>query len=164
MGKIDPNKNPCRRSIVDVYPIDKSETDLRAIRTASQKVREQLRSGKIVARDGSELSLSEADLNRLDKTLFDPVARLKAEQFVHQAHLFSQDEELADLMQQIREEGRDPLPDLLTDIQAGALLAIARQVLPEPAPLPLADDLPEVELERLELRHEPWKEAILRDH
>lgn len=164
MTRIDPKKNPCRCTIFDVYPIDKSEIDIRVIRAASQKARDQLKFGKIVARDGGELSLSEANLNEMDEILFDPVARLQAEQFVHQAHSFSQDEELADLMRQLGEEGRDPLPGLLTDIQAGALLAIARQILPEPTPPPLADDLPEVELERLELRLESWKEAILRDH
>jgi hypothetical protein len=164
MGRIDPNKNPCRRNIFDVYRIDKSETDIRVIRAASQKTRDQLKFGKIVARDGSELSLSEADLNETDEILLDPVARIKAEQFVHQVHLFSQDDELAGLMRQLEVEAHDPLPDLLVEIQRGSLLTIVRQVLPEPAPSPLADDLPEVELERLELRLESRKNAILRDY
>jgi hypothetical protein len=163
MGKIDSKKNPCRRNIFDVFKIDKSETDIKTIRGASQKSRDQLKFGKIVARDGTELSLTEADLNEMDKILFDPVARLQAEQFVHQAHLFSQDEELGGLMRQLETEGHDPLPDLLAEVQAGALLALARQVLPEPAPPALADDLPQVELDPLELHLEPWKDVILRD-
>ncbi len=163
MGKIDISKNPCRRNIFDVYPIDKLETDIRAIRAASQQARDQLKFGKIVARDGSELSLSEADLNEMDEILFDPVARLKAEQFVHQPHLLSRDEELAGLLRQLETETCDPLPNLLIEVQVGSLLTFVRQVLPEPAPPPLADDLPEVELERLDLRLESWKEAILRD-
>lgn len=162
MGKIDPKRNPCQRNLFDVYPLDKSEADIKAIRTAAQKVRDQLKFGKIVARDGTELSLTEADLNEMDKILFDPVARLKAEQFVHEAHSFSQDEELAVLMQQL-EETRDPLPGLLDDIQSGALVTLARQVLPEPVPPPLADNLPPVELEPLELQLELLREAILRD-
>ena len=163
MGKIDFKKNPCRRTIFDVFAIDRSETDLRVIRTASQKARDQLKFGRILARDGTELSLTEADLNEMDKILFDPVERLKAEQFVHQGQLFSQDEELASLMRDLVTENRDPLPDLLAEIQAGALLGLARTMLLEPSPVPLEDDLPAVELEALELELEPLKDAILRD-
>jgi CelD/BcsL family acetyltransferase involved in cellulose biosynthesis len=160
---VDLKKNPCRRNIFDVFPIDRSETGLKTIREASQKARDQLKFGKIVARDGTELSLTEADLNEMDKILFDPVARLKAEQFVHQAHLFSQDEELADLMRQLAAESRDPMPGLLAEIQAGSLLALVRQVLPEPTPERLEDDLPQVDVEPLEIQLEAWKDAILRD-
>jgi hypothetical protein len=162
MGKIDLSRHPCRRSIFDVFEIDKSETDIKVIRAASQKAREQLKFAKIVARDGTELSLTEADLNEMDKILLDPVARLKAEQFVHQAHSFSQDEKLAALMRQL-EEVCDPLPGLLAEIQAGALASLARKVLPQSVPPPLEDDLPPVVIEPLELQLESLRDSILRE-
>ncbi len=162
MGRIDPNRNPCRHNIFDAYAIDKSEIDIKVIRGASLKARDQLKFGKIVARDGAELQLTEAELNEMDKVLFDPVARLKSEQFVHQAHSFSQDEELTVLVRQL-EEARDPLPDLLAKIQARTLATLVRQVLPQPVPQPLADDLTPVELEPLDLQLESLRDAILRD-
>lgn len=156
--------NPCRRGIFDIFALDRAETDLRAVRAAVQGARDRLQYGRIVARDGSELELTEADLNAAEKVLLDPVERLKAEQLVHQAHRFSEDAELRALVGRLAEDAVDPLPGLVAEIEPAALLAAARGLLPPLAPPPLADDLPwPPPPEPLELHREPLERAILRD-
>jgi hypothetical protein len=118
-----------------------------------------------MARDGSPLTLSEAELNAMESVLLDPVERLKAEQFVHQAHPFSKDAEIGEGVKRLQhlEAHGDPMADVLIDMRT-ALLAVVSRFLPVPEPPVLADDLPwpavpepgEVILESLEA-------AILRD-
>jgi len=154
--------NPCRRNIFDVFPIDKSQTDLKAINEKRRNAREQWQYGQLVARDGAKLTLSEAELNAFESLLLDPVERLKAEQFVHQAHRFSQDEELAACLQQLKNQ-TDLLPELLADLQA-AILARLSRFLPPLAPPRLPDDLPwPAPPEPLDLLLEPLEAVILRD-
>jgi hypothetical protein len=159
----DFTRNPCRHHLFEIFNLDKSETDLRAIRTAVQEVQGRLRYSRIVARDGTVLTLSEADLNTLSKVLLTPLERLKTEQLVHQAHAFSQDRELALCMESLAVEEEDPLPGLIAEVQGQALRTLVRTALPLPSPF-LADDLPwPPEPEGYELRRESIKEAIQRE-
>lgn len=162
MAADDFSFNPCRQNIFDVFPIDKSETDLKAINEKRRSAREQWQYSQLVARDGSKLTLSEAELNAFERLLLDPVERLKAEQFVHQAHSFSQDEELAACLQQLENQA-DLLPDLLADLQAEILAGLSR-FLPPLAPPRMPDDLPwPAPPGPFALALEPLEALVLRD-
>lgn len=155
--------NPCHGNVFDVFLIDKSETDVRVIREELRNARDRLEFDKFRTRDGRRLTLSEAELNRMEAILLDPLQRLQAEQFVHQAHLFSEDEELARCLTELTLEEEDPIDDLLSTLEQ-ALLRMIVGALPPPEPCPIEDDLPwpnepgscPPQLETLE-------EAILRD-
>ena len=138
----DFNRNPCRYHIFDIFALDKSETDLRKIRAAIQATRDRLHFGKIEARDGTTIQLSEAEFNTLEKELVHPVERLKAEQLVHQAHAFSRDAELARCIESLANQEGDTLPKLLHEVQGQALLAVVKATIPLLVSSPLADDLP----------------------
>jgi hypothetical protein len=160
----DFSRNPCRHHLFEVFALDKSETDLRAILTTTQAARDRLHFGKIVARDGTEIQISESELNALEKGLLTPVERLKAEQFVHQAHTFSRDPELAWCIEGLTGEDVDALPELLAEVQGQTLLAVVRTTMPLLAPPPLADDLPwPPEPESRAPQRETLAEAVLRD-
>src|SRR6476660_9069107 len=116
----DFTQNPCRHHLFEVFALDKSETDLRALRTAVQAARDRLRFGRLLARDGSQLQLKEADLNALEKQLLNPVECLKAEQLVHQAHPFARDGALALCLDRLAAEDKDPLPGLRAEARAQA--------------------------------------------
>jgi hypothetical protein len=160
----DFSKNPCRHHLFEVFALDKSETDLRAVRAATQAARDRLHFGRIVARDGTEIQISESELNALEKELLTPVERLKVEQLVHQAHAFSRDPELARCIERLAGEDVDALPELLAEVQGQALLAVVRTTMPLLTPPPLADDLPwPPEPEGRAPRRETLEEAVLRD-
>jgi hypothetical protein len=158
------NGNPCRHHLFEIFALDKSETDLRVIRAATQAARDRLRFGRLVARDGTEIALTEAELNALEKQLLTPLERLKAEQLVHQAHTFANDPELSRCLGRLAEEDQDPMPGLVADVQAQALRALLKTTPPLPPPSPLADDLPwPPEPEGCPLRRESLTDAVLRD-
>lgn len=154
--------NPCRRSIFDVFTVEKAETDMRVIFEAIRAARGNREYGRIVARDGSEINITEAELNAMESVLLDPVERLKAEQFVYQSYHFSKDAELSECAQSLVTT-EDPMYAILGKIQAASLSVVTRLVPPlEPAPF--ADDLAWPEAPgpfRLEL--EPLAQLILRD-
>ena len=154
--------NPCRQNIFEVFRLDKVETDPGAILAAINKAKTQLSNGIMVARDGTEFSLSEAQLNNLEKILLDPLERLKAEQLVHQAHFFSHDEEFAGAAHALRQED-DSMQMLLVDMKS-ALVVVLGQFLPSFTPPHLEDDQPWPDPPApLELVREAWTAAILRD-
>jgi hypothetical protein len=160
----DFSRNPCRHHLFEVFALDKSETDLRIIRAATQAARDRLGFGRLVARDGTALELTEAELNALEKKLLTPLERLQAEQLVHQAHAFSSDRELARCLGRLAEEDRDPMPGLVADLQAQALRVLLKTTPPLPPPSSLSDDLPwPPEPEACELRRESLLDAILRN-
>jgi hypothetical protein len=154
--------NPCRHNIFDVFPIDKSDTNMKNVREAIRNARDQWKFGRIVARDGTEITLTEAELNAMESILLDPVERLKAEQFVHQEHRFSQDAEIVQSMHQL-EKTQDPMQNVLADIRM-ALLVVVSRFLPVLEPPPLPDDLPwPVAPGPCEMAFESLETAILRD-
>jgi hypothetical protein len=160
----DFRRNPCRFHLFEVFAVDRSETDLRTLRAAVQTARDRLRYGRIVARDGTELELTEAQLNALESELLDPLRRLRAEQLVHREHPFTRDPELATLLGELQDEELDPFPPLLADARTELLTAVLDVFLPTYHPPPLPDDLPwPPDPEPLELHREPPEEAILRD-
>lgn len=160
----DFGRNPCRHHLFEIFALDKSETDLRIIRAATQAARDRLGFGRLVARDGTAIELTEAELNALEKKLLTPLERLQAEQFVHQAHAFSGDRELARCLDRLAEEDQDPMPGVVAEVQAQALRTLLKTAPPLPIPSPLADDLPwPPEPEAYPLRRETLPDAILRD-
>ncbi|HWP43376.1 MAG TPA: hypothetical protein VNO14_09090 [Blastocatellia bacterium] len=159
---IDFSVNPCRRSIFDVFRLDKGETAIPAILRAVADAKERLKFGRNRSSDGTDLELTEAQLNNLQERLFDPLARLKEEQIVHQTHLFAQDEELARGIAAL-EERDDGLKDALAQAQEASLRVVGR-LLPPPDCSRIEDDLPWPELPApLALRREALDDAILRD-
>ena len=160
----DFSKNPCRHHLFEVFALDRSETDLRTVRAAVQAARDHLRFGKIVARDGAELRLSEADLNALEAELLSPIERLKAEQLIHQEHTFLRDPELSRCLESIAREEGDVLAELLAKVQGEALLAVVRATLSPLPSSPLPDDLPWPPApEGQAVRHESLLDAVLRE-
>lgn len=156
--------HPCRYNAFEVFAVDPSETDLRLLRAAVQTARDRLRFGKVVARDGRELELTEADLNTLEQELLDPARRLQAEQFVHPQHLFARDPEIGLLLAELAGEEADPLPELLEEARPSILTAVLWTLLPTVTPPVLADDLPwPPDPEPCELKRESLEEAILRE-
>jgi hypothetical protein len=135
--------NPCRRNIFDVFQIDKSETDIASIRNAIREARNRLGYGEMIGSDGTKLELSEAELNNMESVLLDPVARLKEELFVHQAHPFLKDQALAGCIDRLAalEKKSDAMKDLISETRKPLLTALAR-FLPPLSPLTLEDDLP----------------------
>lgn len=154
------NFNQARRSIFHVFRIDKSVTDIKSINEAVNEAKRRVKFGKVVAGDGTPLD--EAQVNSLLKSLLDPIERLKAEQFVHQAHLFSKDGELAECVSRL-EQADDPLPQLLA-ASRGSVLSLLYRFLPPLTPPALEDDLPWPEPPTaLALVREGLEDAILRD-
>ncbi len=160
----DFSNNPCRSHLFEIFALDKSETDLRTLRSAVNTTRDRLRFGKIKARDGSEIELTEADFNALEEKLYDPLQRLQAEQLVHQEHLFAGDQELISALRELEDEDPAPFTDLLEEARPQVLLAVLQAFLPSFEPPVLVDDLPwPEEPEPFELHREPLEEAILRE-
>lgn len=162
MAATDFNINPCRRSIFDVFRLDKSETGIMAIRQAVLEAKERLKYGRIVSRNGTEIEITQAQMNNLQDRLFDPIARLKEEQIVHQAHLFAQDVELVRAIEALEEKG-DGLEEVISDTRL-ALLQMVGRMLPPLEHSRLEDDLPWPDPPApLALAREGLDEAILRD-
>jgi len=162
-GSHEPVVNPCRHNIFDVFLIDKSEMDIGIIREKIRAARDRLDSGNLRARDGRELTLSEAEVNPMEAILLDPLGRLQAEQFVHQAHLFSQDEELVRVMAQLDRQKNDPVEQLLGPLEKALLRSLTR-ALPPLKQRRLEDDLPwPDEPGSCAVQREPPEAAILRD-
>ena len=160
----DFRRNPCRHHLFEVFALDKSETDLRVIRAATQAARDRLRFGRLMARDGTEIALTEAELNALEKQLLTPLERLQAEQLVHQEHTFGSDQELTRCLERLAEEDTDPMPGVVAEVQAQALHILLKTAPLLQPPPSLADDLPwPPEPEACELRRESLADAILRD-
>lgn len=160
----DFRRNPCRHHLFEVFVLDKSETDLRVIRAAAQTARDRLRFGRLAARDGTGIALTEAELNALEKQLLTPLERLQVEQLVHQEHTFGGDPELARCLERLAEEDGDPMPAVVAEAQARALRILLTTAPPLQPPAPLADDLPwPPEPEACELRRESLTDAVLRD-
>ena len=129
--------NPCIRNIFEVFEIDKQETDARVINEARRRTWEKWESKHLTTQDAS--IISKAELNAMEKRLLDPVERLKAEQFVHQAHRFSPDEELSQCLGRLDSEF-DPWPELLAELRK-ALLARLSRFLPPLEVITLDDDI-----------------------
>ena len=155
--------NPCLQNPFEVFRIDRSETDLRAIRERVKDAREtwEFDGRKIKTRGGAELAVDEAHMNEFQARLFDPLCRLKEEQFVHQAHSFAGDSELSQAVGEFlapAEAAALPGGD-----RAAVLKVLAARVPPIPAPH-LADDLPwPAWPEPFQVETETLEAAILRD-
>lgn len=143
-------ENPHLHRLFEVFRLDKSETRLAVIREA-------------VAAARARQALDEALLNNLETVLLDPLRRLRAEQFVHQAHSLTRDEELAGCLARLASERGDPLAGLLPALES-ALLKACAGLLPPFKPQPLADDLPwPPDPGALPIEWEPAEREVLRD-
>ena len=155
--------NPCRRHAFEVFRIDKSATDLRAIRSQVKSAREAWDFDKhaVTGLDGVPFEVDEARLNELEKRLFDPLERLKEEQFVHQAHPFGADEELAGAIKDVLSHS----VSAAISCDARALIAGALgPLLPEIPPPAMPDDLPDPKWPAaFPIERESLEQAIMRD-
>ncbi len=159
----DFRSNPCRHHLFEVFALDPSETDLYKVRKAVEATWGRLGFGKIVARDGTEIKIGEADLNRLKEQLLTPLSRLQAEQFVHRPHPLAGDPELARAVERLAAEERDATAEVVAAARTELVLRLVKEALPAPPP-PLADDLPwPPEPGEQPLRRESLAEAVLRD-
>lgn len=157
-------ENPCYPTLFDVFHIDPDETDMRIIRAEIQNARDRLKFGKLHDPKGRELPLNEADLNRLEDLLLDPIARLEAEQFVHRRHRFEDDQELLQTLDALLAEREDPIELLLTILEE-ALTHSILTFIPPFEPEPLADDLPWPETpDPYPVDLLPLEQAMLMDH
>lgn len=159
--------NPCRQNLFEVFQLDKAETGIRAIREAVQVTKRRFVNGggKLPMRDGTEMELTEAQLNQMEKKLLDPLTRLKEEQIAHQAHRFAHDEAFGGRLQALAayEETAGQVGTLLAETQS-ATLAMVKRYLPPFTPPALADDLPWPEPPAPGTpRREDLAAAILRD-
>jgi len=136
--------NPCRRNPFDAFALSKDETGIKAIRRAIADARSlwKDRKGVMTARDGGAWTISEAQLNSLEKEICDPLRRLQIEQFVHQEHPFSADEEIAGLCHELARPPEASLPAGMIDGISGALLTRLIHFVPDPVRPAIADDLP----------------------
>jgi hypothetical protein len=139
--------NPCRRNAFDAFPVPKKETHIKKIREIMNLARRdwEERDHNILLPDGAQWPITEAELNRLGDLMTDPLERLKIEQFVHQEHHLSGDEEVRELMGLVAkkhaEEARETIADAadrLWEIFFNRLAAF----ISAPEPVPLADDMP----------------------
>lgn len=152
-----------RHTLFDVFGLDKSETDPRAIQAAVRRAESRRKSGQLRGPDGAPIALSESELNHLKATLLDPLARLRAEQLIHQGHSFASDDELAQALAALAAVEPDPVDELLAFIPE-AITAALGQTLAQVEPPTLEDDLPwPDEPGVLALELEPLEELILRD-
>lgn len=161
------DENPYRRNAFDAFPLSKLETSIRNIRRVINKARGDWKDnhGVLIARDGTEWQVTEARLNSLEEQLLDPLRRLRVEQFVHQEHLFAEDDEIRALAREI-ETGlrREKMPAELLDRLRGELIARLTRLLPAPHPAPVTDDLPWPELPpALPVSLEPFESTLLRE-
>jgi hypothetical protein len=138
-------QNSYRRNPFDVFPLRKDETNIRNIRQQIQQGRNiwSAQDHTILARDGSEWDLTEAELNSLEKEISEPLPRLQKEQFVHQQHYFVEDPEMTALIEQLEHALRPgPIPEELLNILCAAAVGKLARFLPEPRPPAIRDDLP----------------------
>lgn len=158
--------NPCRRNPFDAFALGKDEDGIKAIRRAIADARNlwKDRKGVVIARDGGAWTISEAQLNSLEKEMCDPLRRLQIEQFVYQEHPFTGDEEIA---RQCRELARPPeagVPADMIDRISGALLTRLIHFVPDPKRPPIADDLPwPAEPEARAIEFESLDRTLLRE-
>jgi hypothetical protein len=155
--------NPCRRHPFEVFGIDKSETNRRNITSQVESAKDLLKheQGAVKGPDGESFVVGEARINELEAILNDPLRRLQAEQFVHQAHPFSGDVELAAALEAEFSSVSAPLQTL----DSGAVIASALgPLLPEIEHADLPDDLPDpARPEPFPVEVERWDQTILRD-
>jgi hypothetical protein len=156
-------ENPCRRNPFAVFMVDRSETNLRAIRLRVDAAWKdwEFHGKKIRNPDGSETEVDEARMNEMKARLEQPLKRLKEEQLVHRSRPFVWDREFEDAM---KEFSAPPEAPELPTLPRSAVLNLLGPLLPEvPAPV-LADDMPWPEPPPTFPRErEPLEQAILRD-
>jgi hypothetical protein len=161
------DENPYRRNAFDAFPLSKLETSIRNIRRVINKARGDWKDnrGVLIARDGAEWQVTEAQLNSLEDQLLDPLRRLQVEQFVHQEHLFAEDDEIRALAQEIEAAlRREKMPVELLDRLRAELIARLTRLLPAPHPAAVTDDLPWPEPPpALSVSLEPFESTLLRE-
>ena len=102
-------------------------------------------------RDGELHAIEEARLNALQARLFNPLQRLKEEQFVHQSHSFSDDNELLGAVKGLTEVA---VPVQVPTVAIAALVKTIGPLLPTISPprrdgnLPWPDPPAPFEVER----------------
>jgi hypothetical protein len=155
--------NPCRKTLFDVFGIDKSSTELKDIRRRIRDAREVWGHQKhcVKGPEGVTFVVDEARMNELEKRLLDPLKRLQEEQFVHQAHPFADDTELSEALALVKATGKQSVESVdMQTVVAGVLGAL----LPEVSAFKLPDDLPEpLQPEPFPIEQEPLEKAVQRD-
>jgi hypothetical protein len=157
-------ENPCRWNEFEIFRIDRSMTDQRAIRLRVSDTREiwNYQEKKVVLRNGEKRAIEEARLNEFQGRLDDPLQRLKDEQFVHQFHSFAGDEELSSAVRGLAET---ELPVSVPTVAGAALLSAVGPLLPDITPPVLEDDLPWPQPPAaFDVEQEPLEDAMLRNY
>lgn len=159
--------NPCRRHAFEAFALDKNETSIKNIRRAVSQARASWkdRGGKLTAADGKDWEVSEATLNSLERQIFDPMERLRLEQFVHEEHWFARSDEVAPLVREFEESSAPDkfYANLLDELNAALLVRIIH-FLPE-LDRPAIDDTepwPDPPVPEL-IELEPFEKTILRE-
>lgn len=157
------DENPCRMNLFEIFQIDRSVTDLRAIRGRVNDTLDLWKhnENKITFRTGEVHAIEHALLNALQGRLFNPVQRLKEEQFAHQVHSFAGDEELLGALRSLTEEDA---PIRVPTVAMATLVSAIGPLLPAVSPPQLEDNLPWPEpLAEFHVARESLADAILRD-
>jgi hypothetical protein len=156
-------ENPGRWNLFEVFQIDRSLTDLRSIRRSVQDALDRWRQngGKVELRNGEKCHAEEAKLNELSGRLFDPVRRLKNEQFAHQVHSFAGDEELHEAVTGMTGVAAQAL---MPSVAGSALVAAIGPLLPTISAPRQEDDLPWPDPPSpIAIDMEPLQDAVLRE-
>jgi len=156
-------ENPCRWNVFEAFQLDRSTTDLRAIRERVSDTFDvwKYHHEQIKLRNGELRAIDEARLNELKKRLENPLQRLKEEQLAHQVHTFAGDEEL---LSAVRGLAEPDAPGSVPTVAGAALLKSIGPLLPVVSAAKLEDDLPWPEPPSpFALERESLKDAILRD-
>ena len=137
-------RNPYRRNAFDAFPLDKAETSIKNIRLVLNRTRADWKDnkGRLLARDGSEWQLTEAQLNGMEEIILDPLRRLQLEQFVHQEHVMVHDPALVETADRLAAElSNAVMSSRIVDDIGGDLVGVLGRSLSPAAPAPLVDDL-----------------------
>jgi hypothetical protein len=156
-------ENPCRWNLFEVFQIDRSLTDKRAINERVRLTRDQWKFNqeKVLLRNGALCAIEESRLNELEGRLSKPLQRLKDEQFAHQFHSFAGDDELLGAVKGLTEV---TAPAQMPSVAGAALVGAIGPLLPAITPPRLEDDLPWPDPpEAFSVKREPLEDAILRD-
>ncbi len=156
-------ENPCRWNLFEVFQIDRSVTDLKALRERVGDTRDLWKhhDGKVTLRSGEVHEIEEARLNDLAGRLFNPLLRLQEEQFAHQFHSFAGDDELLGAVKALAQEAA-PLP--APTVASAVLVSAIGPLLPTLSPPRLEDNLPWPDPPApLPVEREKLEDAILRD-
>jgi hypothetical protein len=156
-------ENPCRWNLFEVFQIDRSETNKRAILHRVSDTRDLWKHHEeiVVLRNGERRPTEEARLNELEGRLNNPLQRLKDEQLAHQFHSFAGDEELQSAVMRLTEA---VVPAQTPSVAGAALVSAIGPLLPSISPPRMEDNLawPDPPA-AFQVEQESLQDAILRD-